>query len=205
MKAVYHANAVLYFLHMERSYSRYILVVLCVSIVMTAIVLVALNAYTKSKTIPTPALQDDSADAYRAGFAAAKARFEQYGLNVLAGQNNVLIGDVKSVSSAALVVTQENLMTDEIVSGVSNDRTVRVTAETAIVQETPKPAAQFEKEQDAFSKLPPGTATEPPNPTVRTMIRLADIKNGDRVRVTASEPDITTLESVNALEIVVTK
>jgi hypothetical protein len=189
---------------MERSYSRYLLVVLCVSIIVTATVLVALNAYTRSHLTASPVpLSDDTTDAYRAGFAAAKEKYESYGLSTLTGQRNILIGRVQSVDAGMIIVRQENLLTDEIVSGVSNDRIVAIDRGTSLVRETQKSPEKLQQEQAAFAALPPGT--DPPQAVVRVTASIQDIHAGDLVRVTASETDVTDLESVHATEIVVSR
>lgn len=195
---------------MERSYSRYLLVVLCVAIIVTATILVALNAYTGTNRMGglssiTSAItgEGDTIEGYRAGFAAAKQRYEQYGLNAFSGQTNVVIGSVEGTGGQSIVVKQENLMTDQIVSGVPDDRIVLIGSDTVIVRETAKPEAQLIAEQQAFANLPAGTATEPPYPAVRTVVGFADIKTGDRVRVMTLEADVTQVEEVSATEIII--
>lgn len=190
---------------MERSYSRYLLVVLCVAIVATAVVLVALNAYTNSRhqdAYATAPLDDAEGNAYRDGFEAAKQRFEQYGLGIN-DDTQTLVGSVQNVSGGKIRVLQENLMADALMSGVSDEREVTISASTKISRETKKPEAQFSAEQEAFMKLAPSPTTQPPAPSVVTSIRLSDIKPGDRLRITAQEKDVTLLPLITATEIVV--
>jgi hypothetical protein len=195
--------------NMERSYSRYLLVVLCVAITCTALILVALNAYSNSKKTPlgytsgTVPSDQAIADSYRNGFETAMERFQKYGLGVQ-GDAHILIGTVQQNSGGKLIVLQENLMTDALVSGVSDDREVIITACTKITRATKKSAAQFAAEQDAFAKLPPSPNTQPPSPTTQTSIKISDIKIGDVVAVTAKEADITNAASLTATDIVVT-
>lgn len=189
---------------MERSYSRYLLVVLCLSIVCTAIILIALNTYTVSKRgnvgLVSTSSDTQIVDAYKEGFEAARSRFAQYGLGVI-GETNILIGRVQSTSGGKLIVSQENLMTDALVSGISDDREVAITGSSKITRSTAKSTTQLAAEQEAFAKLPPSPSLQPPLPTIQSTIRVSDIKVGDRVIVTAQENDITALGSVTAVSI----
>lgn len=185
------------------------LVVLCVAVVCTALILVGLNAYSTPQngmlgnTGGSQASDEEISEAYRSGFETAKQRFEKYGLGVQ-GDSHILVGTVQRNSGGKLIVLQENLMTDALVSGVSDDREVTTTASTKIMRVTQKSATQFAAEQDAFAKLPPSPNTQPPTPTLQSQIKISDIKIGDVVTVTAKETDITNALSITAELIVVT-
>lgn len=187
---------------MERSYSRYLLVVLCVSITVTAVVLVALNAYANSKRpAPSgPASDQEITTAYRAGFNAARERLTKYGFGA-PSDTQTLTGTVRSVSGGKLIVSQENLMTDALISGITDDREVTTTASTKITRDVQKPAAQFQAEQEAFAKLPPSPSLQPPTATIKSTIRISDINVGDHVTISAQESDITMLPSITAASI----
>ncbi|MFA5935248.1 MAG: hypothetical protein WC787_00105 [Patescibacteria group bacterium] len=192
-----------------RSYSRYILVVLCVAIVCTALILVALNAFTNTEKLVLPGgvtTNDDTViAAYKAGFDSAQNKYEAGALLAASDRTNVLSGPVEDASASKLLVMQKNLAIDSEISGISDRREVLITENTKFYRETPKEVDVFTKEQAAYDASEPDESVGPPSPTIKTAIRLADIKTGDMVRVTTVEENIIGAESMTASEIVVTQ
>jgi len=164
-----------------RSYSRYVLVVLCIAIVFTALVLVALNAYTNSQGQSDlfPPTQHDN---------TVQPALQQ---TPTPGQTDILFGTVTAKSSTQLTVSQESS---------AKSFTVLLTSDTRYVRETAKSAAQLQAEQTAFQKAAPGSAL-PPAPTTRATISAGDIKQGDHIRIVTKEQDLERI-SVTALEVV---
>jgi hypothetical protein len=178
---------------MERSYSRYLLVVLCVSVVITGLALVAINAYMTSQPKAdgqASSSDEDLVEAYRSGFNAAREKIQSQGLLLLSGEKNILVGSVVEVSPDRLSVKQENLLVDPLADGVPDEREVVIDSDTTLFrQSVAAPVAD------------PGATA--PQPVERIPASRADISIGTRVRVIAKEENIQLLETIHAKEIIV--
>ena len=107
-----------------RSYSRYVLVALCIAVVFTALVLVALNAWMKQPGENMVFKGSGYTDGYRDGFNAAREKMKIVAGSDILEDATSSNGEVISVSSDRLVVKQTSLDTDPVVDGVDNERTV---------------------------------------------------------------------------------
>jgi len=178
---------------MERSYSRYLLVVLCVSVVITGLALVAINAYTTSQPKAdgqASSSDEDLVEAYRSGFNAAREKIQFQGLLILSGDKNALVGSVIEVNADRLTVKQESLLVDPLADGVPDEREIVVDSETMLF-----------RQPDAASVADPSASA--PQAVERTQISLTDISVGSRIRVIAKEENVERLETIHAKEIVV--
>jgi hypothetical protein len=176
-----------------KSYSRYLLTALCISVVFTTLSLVAINAWLSQQSIETDETasfsDEQSQQAYRDGYLAARKRLTDAGLCLPIGETRSLTATVNSVGSDRIIVTQRSLDTDPIADGVSDERTVFITAETKIYFETPKSSDQIAK--------------TPLSPFTRNEAIWTDIpqENG-LVRVSAAD-DVRLKDEFVATEIVI--
>jgi hypothetical protein len=196
-----HFGIVLYCVHMDqpRSYSRYILVALCIAVVFTALILVALNAWMKQPG-SSFGFKDRYQDGYVQGCKDTRERLLTAGLLRRDPDPKALVGIVVSVGKDSLVVKQTNLDTNPIVDNVPDERNVLVASSTKIIRRVWKSREVYEKEQQEFiaSGAPP---EKMPVPITEDTISHADIKAGDHVAVTTVE-DIRLLETVNATQVI---
>lgn len=192
----------------SHSTSRYILVVLCVAVVGTSLVLVALNALVKqpgsklafqSGASLTSCPAGDATTAYKNGYNAAREKLRASGLLTTPVSNNILSGTVVAVGTDTLTVKQNNLDTDPIADGIPDERIVTVAAGTPIYFDTIKTAFEMQRE---LAALKPGTP--PPVASTRTMAKLSDIQVGQTVYV-ESKQDVRLLSSIPATQIVAHK
>ncbi|MBI5654725.1 hypothetical protein HZC53_03690 [Candidatus Uhrbacteria bacterium] len=171
------------------STSRYILTALCIILVITAFILVGLNALNIEnrlgiKILPSPTnaqLQEQ----YKKGYLAAREKIAPL-CPMVNRSGNSLSGTVKSVSGNTLTVEQKTFDTDETVDGVSNIRKVTLSANTPIQLLASKPQDVLSKELADF-KPDPKNPSNPPSPFTITTIRVSDIKVGDAVTITSNK------------------
>jgi hypothetical protein len=193
-------RCVVYFCHMEqpRSHSRYILVVLCVIVVSTAVVLVGLNAWMQQ--FGTAPVKDKYTEGYVKGYSDARERLLAAGLIMRPIEANVLTGSVVSVGKDFLIVRQTNLDSSPIVDSVPDERTVLVTSSTKILSRTMKTREVMDKEIVAFlaSGRPPD---EMPLADTQVIVPLSGITVGASVIITTSV-DVRLAPTVNATQIV---
>jgi hypothetical protein len=183
----------------EKSLSRYILVVLSISVVLTALVIVALNAYVTNKKLADPSNESflntafssfSYEDGYSDGYSVAREKFSLAPPNV-----SNISGKVTSKNDDSFQILGENLYTDEQVDGVSDKRKIVVTSDTIIKKITPLTPEEFDL---AFNKsINSGT---PPLPYTETEVSLMDIEEGTLVNIIANE-DVTYAEVIEAIEV----
>ena len=190
------------------SLSRYILVILCISIAFTALVLVGLNSWVQNKR-----LSGDNAgivgqifsgqayeNGYKAGYLAARTKYQQIAPLPEGAIVTSVTGKVAAVESNGVRLNVTNLDTNEFVDNVSNVRLAILTASTTVVQRTFLSQDEQAKQLDRWNKN--GSRNSPPLPYTEQTIKLSDIKTGDDVVAVASE-DIRLKESFNATQIIV--
>ncbi len=185
-----------------RSISRYILVVLCVSVVTTTIVLIGLNAFMNNTT-RSPQSAPIANEGYVQGFMAARERFKtmtHYG--ILPNQNTILVGKVLEATSDHLLVQQQTLDTDPRVDGVQDERTITLEGDGKAYQETTKHPDQLKTELQLFhANQMPQPNMVPPTASTLTPIALSDIPVGAIVRI-SSHTDIRLSPAISATEII---
>ena len=181
------------------SASRTILVGLAIVLVITAFVLVGLNALR-----PAPA-KISSGDPYAQGFQDARAMYQNLYPQV-AQQSDAtsLVATVQSNNGNSLTVLASSLDTDERIDGVSNTRTITLDANTKIQSTAPKAPDQFAKEMQSYlAKNSTSSATTPPAQFTFTNLKASDIKPGD-VIIVQSNQSVRLLSSIPATSINVT-
>ena len=188
------------------SKSRYILTSLAIIIVITAFILVGLNALHLENRLASSSFGKASKvelnAKYVEGYLAARQKYQA--MCPFASQPAYsLNGTVQSVNAdGSITVTQNSLESDELVDHVSDQRWIIVTSNTIINRSVAKSQEQFQKETADFnSARAAGSATvAPPSPMSEELVRLGDIPVGSRVRV-ESDQDVRTLERFSATRI----
>lgn len=195
------------------SLSRYILVILCSSIVFTALVLVVLNSWMQNQRLATLGSgigidqifgSQSFENGYKAGYLAAREKYTKIAPLPAGTVVTALSGTVKSVSDKQIVVTATNLDTDPYVDGVSNDRTVLITASTTVMQRVFLSPEEQAKQMDRWSRSADKNKTSAPAPYTEKKLNLSDLKPGQTVAVMADE-DIRLKESFTATQVVLTQ
>mgnify|MGYP001586340924 FL=1 len=176
-----------------KSYSRYILTVLCISVAFTRLILFCINACLSlqgyEEDQETSISEEQSQQSYRDGYLAARKRLTDAGLCVPMDESKSMRATVISVGSDRMIVTQRSLDTDPIADGVPDERTVFITAETKIYFETPKSPDQIVK--------------DPLSTVIKTEAAWTDIPQDNRmIRITA-EYDIRLKDEFIATEIAI--
>ncbi len=176
-----------------KSYSRYLLTVLCISVVFTTLTLVGINAWMTQQNLETDdsasVSEEQSRQAYSNGYTAARKRLTDAGLCIPMGETKYITASVISVGNDRMLVTQRSLDTDPIADGVSDERTVFITAETKIYFES--------------LKSPDKIAKSPLSTTDRVTADWTDIPQGNGlVRIYAAE-DVRLKEEFTATEIAI--
>ncbi len=193
------------------SLSRYILVILCSSVVFTALVLVILNSWMQNKRLASLGLGGTGVDqifgsqsfenGYKAGYQAAREKFAAVAPLPAGIAITAISGTIKSINGQQIVVTATNLDTDPYIDGVSNDRTIIVTASTTLMQRTFLSAEEQARQMDRWTKSADRDKTAPPSPFTEKPLKLSDLKVGQTVAVMANE-DIRLKESFNATQVI---
>lgn len=190
----------------EKSLSRYILVILSVSVVFTALVIVALNAYVSNKKLSESnggsfinnALSSFSYDdGYRDGYKAARERF-----GVAPNQILSVNGVIQDLDLNNFMIIAENLDTDEFVDSVSDKRNVLINASTTILMRVPLSKNILDKKLNAWSNSADRDTTPPPTPYEEKSLTISDLKNGQKVTVVAYD-DIRLAEAFDAQTIII--
>jgi hypothetical protein len=178
-----------------KSYSRYILTILCASVVFTTIVLIALNAWTNEQNRTTlskltvNSLTDSEKinSAFTSGYNAARERLKANGLYTGPIDPNSLRGIVISVNPDNIVVRQNNLDADPRADGVPNEREIMISKNTKIYSESQKQDEKFVKEIIEFgSKV--NSDQVAPSPMEQKEITLSEIPVGSIIQVTSNVP-----------------
>lgn len=185
------------------STSRTILATLSVCLVITAFVLIALNAYLKqpmgNKQTSNRFFGTSSDQAYKDGYEAARQRFSKM-YPVLSQETRVVSGSVVEISANGLTLKQDSLAVDPKADGVSDTRTITVDAKTVISRVTEKDPDAFRKEMEVFLAKQGQAGTDPvspPIPTISTPSKLSDIKPGMRISI-ESDVDVRLLSTIHA-------
>ena len=163
----------------KASTSRYILTALAIILVITAFVLIALNALTIQQG-GTPFLS--GANQYKAGYLAARARYQTM-FPSLAQPITTLNGTVADVLDNGLYIQATNVDTDMTADGLDDHRTVLTTDATVIQKITNKDPGIFAQEMSDAAK----NGTPPPQPFTAQTMKLSEINVGDAVSVSVSE------------------
>ncbi|MFH1078443.1 MAG: hypothetical protein V1745_04175 [Patescibacteria group bacterium] len=190
-----------------RSASRTILVTLCVAVVGTALVLVALNAWMTQRPGNTGGLFKDRYDeGYVKGYQDAREAMRTKGLLIDPTTDvRTMVGTVLSVGEESLVVKQLTLDASPAVDGVPDERNIIVASSTKIVRRTEKPVEVIMDELKAFDQKQlsnPDPNAEPPKPYVVETLSLSDVAANQKVTV-LSDQNLRFLPDIPAKEIVV--
>ena len=177
-----------------RSTSRYILTALAMIIVITAFILIGLNALQLEQrfsrisygSVPFSGMMNG----YRNGFMAARTKYQT--ICPMANQAvHALTGKIVDVSSDSLTIEQTSLVTDPDVDGISDTRTITLTPQTEIIRLQPKTPEQLSAEQANFiATMKTGKPTTPPSPVMRQVLTTKDLQIGQTVTIQSSMADI---------------
>ncbi|MBP9869457.1 hypothetical protein KBC59_02785 [Patescibacteria group bacterium] len=184
------------------STSRYILTALAIILVITAFILVALNAMNLTPSFSSP-LGGNSEQSYKEGFLAARAMYAPLLPELSDTESLSLSATVLSNNGTSLRVRATSLDTDEIVDGVSLDRTVLITSATKIRELQPKDPATLDAEIAAFNAQSNPDA-ESPSPDVERIVPLSEVKEGMRIRIQSASA-VRLLPTIDATVVTVLK
>lgn len=188
------------------SAGRTILSLLAVLLLITAFVLLALNAYMQqpvgSARTNAPLFGGNSEQAYKDGYQAARNRFAQLypGINT---ESRVVSGTIVSVSANGFILTQDSLAVDPKADGIADNRTISVDEKTSIVTVKEKDPDDFRKEMQEFLEKSGSRTTPPPAPplaTTETTTTLSNLRVGQRVTV-ESDADLRFLPTIHAVTV----
>lgn len=161
------------------STSRYILTALAIILVITTFILVGLNALNLQQRMSTTSVLSPSGSSnqgYVDGYKAARAKYAA--LCALPIDNVMSFSaTVKAVSANELTVTALTLDTDPTVDGISNDRTITVSADTKIQKLTDKTPTEMAAET---------SATVPPTPFKISQLQLKDLTVGETISISSA-------------------
>lgn len=190
------------------SLSRYILVILCVSIVFTALVLIILNSWMQNKQLTglngvgQLFAGQSYENGYKEGYLAAREKYK----TILPLQENATVtsfsGDIESLDDSSVLVRATSIDTNEIVDKVSDVRDVLIASTTKIFSRTLLPQDEQDRLYAQWQKSGASQGNPPPKAYKETEIKLSDLQVGQRVFVSAGE-DIKLQESFIATEVVV--
>ncbi|MFA4955197.1 MAG: hypothetical protein WC641_07870 [Patescibacteria group bacterium] len=184
----------------QKSTSRYILTALSIIVVVTALALIALNAFDLENRLGWNMWRINSgnqalADKYKEGYLNARATYQKM-CPLVNRQGSTITGRVEEVGKNSIVITQDYFDTDAQIDNVSNMRTVEITKNTDLTLNTAKPIDQLNKETATFK---PGSGNPPSAFSVKE-IGLSEIKLGDYVSI-ESDKDLRTVASFTALKL----
>ena len=193
------------------SLSRHILVVLCIAVVFTALVLVALNAWVKNKQLGlgngSPTVDQISGgqtydEGYKMGYNVAREKFRNVPLMPANTPILALNGTIQEITKNQLQIKATNLDTDEAVDGVSDVRLVDLDANTKITQRTPISPDKLSKLINDWQKNGIKKNIPPPNTFEEKTLTLKDLKTGMLVTALAGQ-DIRLAGEFKATQIVI--
>lgn len=184
----------------QKSASRYVLTALAVILVITAFILVGLNAFDLESRLGLSLggrqSQQQAEEQYRLGYLAARSAYRE--VCPMAEKHGIQIsGTVTAIAGDKLTLDQDYFDTDPKIDGVTDVRTAKLVATTKIQAQTNKPSEQLNKEMAAFK---PGPDATPPAPYTLSALKLSDLKIGDRVLITSGQ-DLRLSEEFDALTI----
>lgn len=185
-----------------KSASRYILTALAVILVITAFILVALNAFTIQSQPLRIVPKKTAEQGYIEGYQAARKKY--HAICPIANLEAFsFTGTVQSVSGKSITVLQTSLDTDPAADGVSNTRTVTIASSTLIQETIVKTPEQLAKDaQDLQTSLKKGGTISPPSSFVPSSV--SDIKAGQTVFI-QSDTDVRLLSTISATIIRIVK
>lgn len=177
------------------SYSRYILVVLCVSVVFTTIALIALNAAfqqrnfgSKLQLSSSGSTDNDLQMAFGSGYQAARQNLMDKGLLIGELDPKYLTGVVTKNDDSGLFVMQTSLDSVPAVDGVEDERQIIISPTTKFYSETSKSSEDFARELEAYAKISLTENSNPaPLPVIKKAATLTDIKVGDKVKILSEQ------------------
>jgi len=179
------------------STSRYILTALSIILVITAFILVGLNALEiqKGGSLFSFGAPSQAQLKYRAGYLAARAR-EQTLFPAIAMPITILNGTITNLTSDGFIINATNVDTNKIADGLDTRRNVKLTSTTVIQKVISKSPKDFAKELAAGVKLDKTL----PRPFTTQTIRASNLSVGENVTVMISK-DARTNGTVTALTI----
>jgi hypothetical protein len=188
----------------EKSLSRYILVVLSVSVVLTALVIVAINAYVNNARLSSGSNSfiDSTLSSfsynqgYKDGYNAARDRF-----NIMPLEIRAINGEIIDITNDSVTINAVNLNTDEFVDDISNLRKAIINEDTKIFARTALSEEDFDKQLSAWRSTGAMQGNPPPTGFTQTEIKLSDLKVGDTAVLTANQ-DIRLMETFTAESVV---
>jgi hypothetical protein len=192
------------------SLSRYILVILCVSIVFTALVLIILNSWMQNKQLAGLSgvggmlTGQTYENGFKEGYLAAREKYQTIQPLPEGASVASFSGNIESLSDSSINVRATNLDTNEIVDGVSDVRNVMIDENTKIFSRTLLPQEEQDRLYAAWQKSGAAQGNPPPKAYKETEIKLSDLQNGQTVMVTAND-DIRLQNSFVASEVVLVK
>ncbi len=201
------------FAYMEleaRSTSRRILAGLAIVLVITAFVLVGLNALMKQQgkapIISNPFNQQAADDSYIKGYTAARAKYTQLCPLAQTSDPHTLTATITSVGSGKIDVKPTNLDTDPLVDHVADLRSITVSANTTVTKQSNVSPEDFAKQLQAFqaqtAKNTTGTPTALPAPVVSANASTSDLKVGQTIMI-KSASEVRLLETIPATSITI--
>lgn len=193
-----------------KSASRRILAGLAIILVITAFILVGLNALQKQNgqsslmTNPIADITNPSAstdEGYVKGYLAARAKYQLLCPMVQTQNSKILSAKIASIAGSSMKVTPLNMDTDPVVDNVPDQRTVSFVGSTPIMKQTMLSPQEFAKIlQNAQSQ--PGKMTTVPVPFTMTTSTISDLKVGQIVQIT-SDKETRLLETIPASSILI--
>jgi len=193
------------------SLSRYILVILCVAIVFTALILIVLNSIVQNKRLSglksgIPAIDQIMVgqtfeDGYKEGYKVARDKCRFSMVTPPGSPIFNMDGTIRSVSADKIQFTAKNIDTDELVDGISNSRTIMMTTSTVISVRTYLTMEEQTKAFEAAAKSTDKNKTMP-MPYTEKVIKISDLKAGQEIIVIANE-DVRLKEEFAAVQVIV--
>ena len=195
----------------QTSYSRYVLVVLCIAVAFTAFILVILNTWSNHKTFTfgIPAVDQvmqgqTYEDGYKAGYQAARQKLSTRPPLPPGTPVTTANGTITSVNAVSLTMVVDSLDTDELVDGVSDTRTVNIATSTAIILRTNLSIQDMEKQMTTWREDGMKKNQPPPAPYKESHLNIADLKPGQTITVVTSN-DLRLQSSFTATKILIAK
>jgi len=171
------------FMKKTSSTSRYILTGLAIILVITAFILVGLNALNLQQFGFSPSKGQLDAK-YKEGYLAAKQNFQTL-CPIATGNQQLITGKITHISGNTLTVDASNIISDQLVDGMDSTRTITITASTTINSVAQLTQADYAAKIAKIKvSSPPGDV---PSAFITTKILASDLKVGDTVTITTLE------------------